>query len=850
MNAAVQELFHQLADLTAEQRNRYCIEHHVDPEIRLQAEALLSFDSSEDPDLDQNIRFVADQVLTRLDRNDQRCGPFRLIKVIGRGGMGVVYLAERADGEVRQRAAVKLLGPGLATHLASLQEERFLQEREILAGFTHPNIAHLLDAGHTADGQAYLAMEYVDGQPLDAFAATLDDRHKIRLFLKVCAAVAYLHRHLVVHCDLKPSNILVTAEGEPKVLDFGIAKILEPKADSQITNVRMLTPDYASPEQLTGGRVGTPTDIYSLAAVLKRTMATAVKGDLNVILAKALRPEPQDRYATVEQFAEDLEAFLDSRPIRARQGELAYQARKFAQRYWLPLAATALTLAGLSAGLFVANRERLVAQRRFNDVRELSNRLFDIDVQVRQLPGATKTRQVIVDTSLEYLARLAKDHGRDPALDLDLGTAYMRVARVQGVPISPHLGQSNEAEKNLGIAEGLIASVLQVQPKNRQALLRAAQIAHDRMILAESRRPNTPALPLARQSEVWLQRYLRSGPLDGPRTDVEAVVIVGMNVAYWYSQQDLAADSIRLLRQTAGIAKATNQPLQVGAIQVSVARALRRGGDLDGALAAIQEAVRLLEPAPGETRYSLRRVFRFALNTQGQILGSVDGVSLGRTQEAAASFQRAFAIARDLAAKDPHEADSRLAIASDGMLLASILRHTDAPRSIAVYDLVRAASAELKNNLRARRNEAAALAASTYPLRDLGRSVEAGLRLDEAFRILAELKSYPASSVELWSEADQTLRALAEQQALTGRVAQAIETYRQLLDKIMASKPDPETNLEDATDLSNLYRAMARLHEQAHQIAEATALKARRIDLWRYWDRKLPNNPFIRRQLN
>ena len=849
MNAAVQELFHQLADLTVEQRNRYCTEHQVDPQTRQHAEALLAFDAGfdagEDPDLDQNIRFVADQVLTRFDRNDQRCGPFRLIKVIGRGGMGVVYLAERADGEVRQRAAVKLLGPGLA----SLQQERFLQEREILAGFTHPNIAHLLDAGHTADGQAYLAMEYVEGQPLDAFAGALDDRHKIQLFLKVCAAVAYLHRHLVVHCDLKPSNILVTADGEPKVLDFGIAKILEPQVDPQITNVRMLTPDYASPEQLTGGRVGTPTDIYSLAAVLKRIMATAVRGDLSVILTKAMRPEPRERYATVEQLAEDLEAFLDSRPIRARQGELAYQARKFAQRYWLPIAATALTLAGLSAGLFVANRERLIAQRRFDDVRELSNRLFDIDVQVRQLPGASKTRQVIVDTSLEYLARLAQDHGRDPVLDLDLGTAHMRVARVQGVPISPNLGQANEAEKNLKIAERLIASVLQVQPENRKALLRAAQIAHDRMVLAESRQPNTPALPLARQSEVWLQRYLRSGPVDGPRTDVEAVVIVGMNVAYWYSQQDLADDSIRLLRQTAGIAKATNQLPQVGAIQINVARALRRGGDLEGALAAIQEGVKLLTPAPGETRYSLRRVYRFALNTQGQILGSVDGVSLGRTQEAADSFERAFAIARDLAAQDPHEAESRLAIASDGMLLANTLRHTDAARAIAVYDLVRAASAELKNNPRARRNEAAALAASTYPLRDLGRSVEAGQRLDEAFRILAELKRYPASSVELWSEPDQALRALAEQQALTGHLAQGIDTYRQLLDKIMASKPEPETNLEDAADLSNLYRAMARLHQKAQQIEAATALQERRAELWRHWNRKLPNNPFVRRQL-
>ena len=855
MTGPVQELFHQLADLSLPQREQYCQEHRVDPKLKEQAEALLAFDAAGDADLDRSISLVASHVLTRLDRHDQRCGPFRLIDVIGRGGMGVVYLAERADGEVHQRAAVKLLGAGLA----SLQQDRFLQEREILAGFAHPNIAHLLDAGHTGDGQAYLAMEYVDGQPLDAFAAQLDDRQKITLFLKVCAAVAYLHRHLVVHCDLKPSNILVTADGEPKVLDFGIAKILEAKVDPQITNLRMLTPDFASPEQLSGGRIGTTTDIYSLAAVLKRIMAHAVKGDLSVILTKAMRPEPPDRYATVEQFAEDLQALLDSRPIRARQGELAYRTRKFAQRYWLPIAATALTLAGLSAGLFVANRERAVAQRRFNDVRELSNRLFDIDVQVRQLPGAAKTRQLIVDTSLEYLARLAKDRGGDPTLDLDLGTAYMRVARVQGVPISPHLGQTDEAERNLRIAGRLIDSVLRAQPGNRLAFLRAAQIAHDRMVLAQSRRPTGPALPLARQSEEWLQKYLRTGsvntgsvntgPLDTARVEAEAVVIVGMNIANWYSRQGLVDDALRLLRQTIGIAKATNQPLQAGAIQVVVARALRSRGDLDGALAAIREGARMLVVPPSETRYNPRRTFRLALMTEGQILGEDAGIGLGRTREATGLFERAFAISQDLVRSDADNAESRFAMVGDGMMLAAVLRHTDGPRAVAIYDSVRNAAAEIKNNLRARRNEAAALAASTYPLRALGRSGEAGQRLDQAFAILRELKLYPASVVELGSEPDEALRALAEQQAFTGHLTLGIETYGQLLDKLMASKPEPQTNLEDATDLSNFYRAMARLHEQARQNEASAALRARRIELWRHWDRKLPNNPFIRRQL-
>src|SRR6202044_477859 len=196
---------------------------------------------------------------------DLHCGPYRLGNLLGRGGMGSVYMAERADGGVRQRVAVKLLRSG-----ADPPQFRafFLSERQILAKLSHPNIARLLDAGHREDGQPYLVMEYVEGKTIDVFAAGISARQKIALFLKVCAAVSYLHRNLVVHRDLKPSNILVTEDREPKLLDFGIAKILDMGGDATVTSVRMMTPEYASPEQAAGGRMTTATDIYSLGAVL------------------------------------------------------------------------------------------------------------------------------------------------------------------------------------------------------------------------------------------------------------------------------------------------------------------------------------------------------------------------------------------------------------------------------------------------------------------------------------------------------------------------------------------------------------------------------------------------------
>src|SRR5271155_389217 len=347
MNAPIEELFHRVADLTAESRAKYFAEHEVDEETRQEVETLLTFDSGASSFLERDISIAASLALPQLDPSGWRCGPYRLLEVIGRGGMGAVYLAERADGEVTQQVAVKLLPPGAG----AIQRERFLQERQILASLAHPNIARMLDAGHLENGQPFLAMEFVQGKPIDVFSVGLNIRQKVKLFLQVCAAVGYLHRNLIVHRDLKPTNILVTSEGEPRLLDFGIAKSLDVATDSTITSMRMLTPNYASPEQVLGGRISTATDIYSLGAVLYQlltgepahefedhspeTIARVVttrevtrpsqrspelKGDLDFILLKALRKDPQDRYGTVEQLAEDLGAFLESRTVTARSG--------------------------------------------------------------------------------------------------------------------------------------------------------------------------------------------------------------------------------------------------------------------------------------------------------------------------------------------------------------------------------------------------------------------------------------------------------------------------------------------------------------------------------------------------
>jgi serine/threonine-protein kinase len=200
-------------------------------------EALLEFDSQATT-LEMDIGQVARRAVAGFERNNMQCGPYRLGRLLGRGGMGTVYLAERVDGELAQQVAVKLLRPGADDPEL---RRRFLAERQILATLSHPNIARLLDAGHRKDGQPYLVIEYVEGKTIDAYTSEFGMRSKIRLFLKVCAAVGYLHRNLVVHRDLKPANILVTDEGDPKLLDFGIAKMLDLCTDCTQTGMRILT---------------------------------------------------------------------------------------------------------------------------------------------------------------------------------------------------------------------------------------------------------------------------------------------------------------------------------------------------------------------------------------------------------------------------------------------------------------------------------------------------------------------------------------------------------------------------------------------------------------------------------
>ena len=502
----VRTLFHAAVDASSSHRQTL-LDDCGDPHLRAEVERLLEQHDASAGFLEQSVWDLVDTADARWEH--VLIGPYRVVRQLGHGGMGTVFLASREDAEFEQRVAIKLVRRGAGGE--SLLQ-RFRQERQILAALDHPNIARLLDGGTTSSGVPYLVMEYVEGTPIDDYCREHDlpIDARLRLFLQLCDAVQYAHRGLVIHRDIKPANVLVTADGVPKLLDFGIAKLTSAQTDATIT--RLMTPDYASPEQLAGKLVTTATDVYSLGLLLfelltgkrpfekvVRTGDTepprassvsglrALRGDLDRILLVALDPDPNCRYASVDKFADDVRRHLDGHPVSARGASLGYRTAKFVRRNKLFVAAAAVTVIVAIVAFLAVLQQKRIAERRFEQVRSLAHAVvFDLHDAIAKLPGSTSARALLVRHALGYLDALAKESTRNTPLQMELAGAYERVGDVQGMPYRANLGDSAGAlasyRKALDIAEEVRAR----QPENAQTLLLIADL-HDRTGWIEQR---------------------------------------------------------------------------------------------------------------------------------------------------------------------------------------------------------------------------------------------------------------------------------------------------------------------------------------------------------------------------
>jgi|GEM_PF-1009064 len=490
------------------------------PEQARQVRALLNENSMPSTQVLQ--MDVANNSGARALNDTARIGPYRLLRLLGQGGMGEVWLAERADAAYSKNVAIKFIGTFLGNRDAVAW---FRRERQALATLDHPNIARLLDGGETDDGRPYLVMEYVDGVAIDAYCDGLALEKILELFLQVCAAIDHAHRALIVHRDIKPANVLVTGDGQSKLLDFGIAKEIElGAANDNQTKTQAFTLHYASPEQMTGQPITVASDIYSLGALLYRLLsgrvlhaqatnvhsqlqaiettspdkpsrailmqmtgdeserkkrARKLQGDLDDIVLKCLRHEPGARYGSARELIEDIHRYQAHEPVTARRGNFSYRATRWARRNWLGVAAGFALLLTFAGGFVstvwqarVAEQQRVLAQKRFDLSRALvKDVLFEFQDRLASVPGTIEARKQLVARTKKYLQDLGADAQDDPDLLADMALVERRLGDISGNPQQPNIGDTPAARTHYQRAEDLSRRAVALRPSDRKLLV-------------------------------------------------------------------------------------------------------------------------------------------------------------------------------------------------------------------------------------------------------------------------------------------------------------------------------------------------------------------------------------------
>jgi len=760
----IRAVYEQAASLSASERAAYLNQACTsDPELREEVESLLKYEARAESAF---LQTPAANLLPPLPEKEKppsrigrRVGVYEIVAEIGHGGMGEVYRAARADGHYDQQVAVKLVRGGFDSRFVF---ERFLNERQILATLDHANIARLLDGGTTEDGIPYLVMELIDGVRIDDYCQNhkLSVTERLQLFRQVCAAVSYAHQRLVIHRDLKPSNILVTDKGIPKLLDFGIAKMLDPAAGAELTMARPMTPEYASPEQIRGEAITTASDVYSLGMVLyqlltgrspyrvtahtphelsraitetepQRPSTVVLKpasvpqtkpssephpvelptrsregspaklrkrllGDVDNILLKALRKEPTRRYPSVEQFAEDIRRHLEGLPVTAAKDSWRYRAGKFIRRHRAGVIATACALLALIVGVGlivredrIARAERERADQRFNDVRKLANSLiFELHDSIRDLPGSTPARKLLVTRALEYLDSLARQAKGDTSLQRELATAYEKVGDVLGYPYAANLGDIPGALQSYRKALVIRESLANARPNDKQLqgelvrnYFRIANALESAGDFKEALETVSKALPITQKMA------------EGANDPVLADHLAG---SYYYTAGLLGSTGDPLgamenYRRAAAVREAalqsnpTNLSLNthLAADYIGIAQSMKQTGDLTRAIEMQAKAVATMEQISRTypNNITLREFLAEAINRMGtfrQIQGN--------SSAALETFRHAHKIFQELLAADPknHLAKTNVGFSDDG-IAASLLNMGKIASAVQVF---------------------------------------------------------------------------------------------------------------------------------------------------------------------
>jgi len=713
-----------------------------DPALRAEIESLLQENEGASQYLEVPALHLAAESLVHEGafRAGQIIGDYEIVSLIGTGGMGEVYLA--LDRELHRKVALKLVRRGMASEEMI---HHFKREEHLLASLNHPNIAQLYGGGVTADGIPFFAMEYVEGERLDQYCErrALATKDRLQLFRKVCSPVTYAHQHLVIHRDLKPANIRVTPEGEPKLLDFGIAKLLDPQdapgSGQTITFQGVMTPEYASPEQVRGETMTTASDVYSLGVVFYRLLtggtpyrltsrrpdevaraiteqeperpSTAIaknrhsnfelqaskflRGDLDNIILMALRKEPSRRYSSVAQFSEDIRRHLDGLPVIARKDTFQYRAGKFARRHRVGVLAAAVVLVTLLAGITMTIREKRKAERRFNDVRELANSfVFELNDAIENLPGSTPARVLLVKRALKYLDSLVRESGGAPSLQRELAVAYLKIGDIQGRPFRANIGDAAGALASYRKAQAILEDLARTEPKSGEVLFQLSTAYKDIGRLQMTERDRAEAIESARRAVAIAEQLVAAEPGNPQNRKLlgDTYVHLGMAMFDEDSNPSLGVESLRqalaVFRKALAIHEAllADKPGEagyrwaVGADYQYIGAVQGKLGDLNGD----SENYRLaLESHGKELEINQALSVSDPTNASYRELVATAHIDIGNSEmkmsdavHALEHFSQSRSICESLAASDPSNAEIRTWIAYCDKAIGQVLAKT------------------------------------------------------------------------------------------------------------------------------------------------------------------------------
>jgi serine/threonine protein kinase len=705
----IEEIFQNALERPLPERHDFVIRAcGDDSELRSEVESLLASDRDAAAVLSSlvaaDLRNMVDEAA--MSEVGLRVGPYRLVRELDTGGMGVVYLGVRSDDQYFQIVAVKLIRRGLETPELV---QRFRAERQTLAGLSHPNIGTILDGGETPDGRPFIVMEYVEGQPITLACETrsLSITQRVELFRSVCSAVHYAHQKLVIHRDIKPSNVLVTTEGIVKLIDFGVSKPVLPESmpvdfPKTLDGQRLLTPDYASPEQFLGKELTTATDIYSLGVLLFEVLtgsrpytlsnvspATAerivcqeevrksssvpglpertrreLRGDLDTIVLTAMEKSPSRRYQSPQHLEEDLSRFLQGKPILARKPTPIYRLGKFIERH-RPAAAITVALIVLSAtALVLHQRQHREIDQQVKDVETLADSaISDLTEKLEQSPGSTEQKAALFQSALSYLERLRQRAGNDPRLLLELSRAYARVGNLQGSPFVANLGNPGTAIKSYQESLRAATEARDQLPGDEGTI--AVIEAYHRLGETQSFLGNVKEAQDSYQKSLSLAReFSAEKPEDPICKRLLAMSYAGIGDVQLISlQPDKALANFREAFQTFGAVETGTEDHDRTLIELylRMARALNELGPQQEAVANDRQAIAITEQLT--RKYPSSRPLKRLLFTASQNivlpLAGRDLMNLGDSDQAQVYARKALAIADEIAASDDKNVQAR-----------------------------------------------------------------------------------------------------------------------------------------------------------------------------------------------